>query len=140
MIKPYDLGWVGQQQSMCVSDCGKAALGCMHLTVQQLCIMCLHIICRSLDFTQVVQCPQTPWMGACRYRQDDTAGSGSVLGYINGDILEQEEGVLMLMYTGGDCGNGKTGVVHVHFQCGKSVVSREFIMKAAKLLMPWCTV
>ncbi len=80
------------------------------------------LLFRSLDFSKVPQCPQREGMGACRYRDDDSPGSGSVLGYISSDIVEERDGELVLTYTNGDCSNGRRGVVHVHFRCGDSVV------------------
>ncbi len=82
------------------------------------------LLFRSLDLAQVPQCPQREGMVACRYRDVDPPGSGSVLGYISSDIVEEERGgALVLTYTNGDCSNGRRGVVHVHFLCGDSVVS-----------------
>lgn len=77
---------------------------------------------RSLDFMSVPQCPQTPWMGACRYREN-TTGSGTALGYITGDIVEEKGNSLVLAYHNGDCPGGKRGVVYVTFLCGEDAVS-----------------
>lgn len=79
--------------------------------------------CRSLDISSAPQCPQKAWLGACRYSNDDGEGAGTVLGYVNGDIVMEEGGNLALTYTGGECRGGATGVVHVHFHCGDSLVS-----------------
>ena len=54
-------------------------------------------------------------MGACRY---NTTGK-SVLGYLTGNIVEEDEGVLRLEYHNGDpCPGGGKSMVHVHFTCG----------------------
>ena len=79
-----------------------------------------HLVCapsfsRSLDIREVPNCPQVPGMGACRY---NTTGK-SVLGYLTGNIVEEDEGVLRLEYHNGDpCPGGGKSMVHVHFTCG----------------------
>ena len=77
--------------------------------------------CRSLDFRELTKCPQRPGMGACRYSNNREV-SGEALGYVTGNIVEREEGVLGLMYSSGDrCGgSGRTRMVQVEFQCGES--------------------
>ena len=44
---------------------------------------------------------------------------GSALGYMTGNIIEEDEGVLRLEYHNGDsCPGGGKSMVHIHFTCG----------------------
>lgn len=61
-------------------------------------------------------------MGACRY-SDNTTGSGTVLGYVTGDIVEEKGNSLLLAYHNGDCSGGRKGVVYITFHCGEGTVS-----------------
>ena len=75
---------------------------------------------RSLGFRELARCPQKPGMGACRYSNNREV-SGEVLGYVTGNIVEEEEGSLKLMYSSGErCSGGRARMVHVEFQCGQS--------------------
>ena len=59
-------------------------------------------------------------MGACRYSNNREV-SGEALGYVTGNIVEEEGGSLRLMYSSGErCANGRARMVHVEFQCGQS--------------------
>ena len=59
-------------------------------------------------------------MGACRYSSNREV-SGEALGYMTGNIVEEESGSLRLMYASGDrCESGRARMVHVEFQCGES--------------------
>ena len=59
-------------------------------------------------------------MGACRYSNSREV-SGEALGFVTGNIIEVEEGTLMLMYSsGGRCAGGRARMVHVEFHCGQS--------------------
>lgn len=63
-----------------------------------------------------------PWMGGCRYKGTGSWNKDSpvgVLGFVTGDIVEEDEGVLRLEYHNGDiCGGGEKSTVHIHFTCG----------------------
>ncbi len=61
-----------------------------------------------------------PGMGACRYnRTTNGRVVGTALGYLTGNIFEEDEGVLRLEYHNGDlCPGGGRSMVHIHFTCG----------------------
>ena len=88
-----------------------------------MCVSPISFACsgnRSLDFRDLNKCPQRPGMGACRYSSNREV-SGEALGYMTGNIMEEESGSLKLMYSSGEqCGNGRSRMVHVEFWCGES--------------------
>ena len=84
--------------------------------------------CRSLDFRELSKCPQRPGMGACRYSSNREV-SGEALGYVTGNIVEEEGGALRLMYSSGErCASGRARMVHVEFQCGQSAGAVSSVM------------
>ena len=84
-------------------------------------LLSLPLISRSLSFKDFPQCPPVPGMGACRFPTGFVKGSGVAMGYVTGDLVVEEEGVLRLSYYNGEkwCGNGHSSVVNVYFRCDK---------------------
>ena len=80
---------------------------------------------RSLNPEDVPQCPQQPWMGACRYKSGAGAAEGEALGYVTGDLVEVGEGLLQLGYYNGDaiCVGGRRSTVKITFQCAPHTAS-----------------
>ena len=78
----------------------------------------LILCCRGLDLGRLPNCPQEPYLAACKF-STSAYEPGEALGYLMGDIVEEVTGVLRLSYyNGAKCaGSGKTRTVNIFLQC-----------------------